>query len=434
VGTVGGMFKRLSILILPALAALVLSGPAGASGSIRYGIQDDAWLEFGPGTLEERLDRLDSLGVDLVRFTIRWDQVARTRPVVQRSHLDDAYQWERTDAVLRGLRARGLTPVVTLLGTPRWASGFRSPFAAPKSGTTFGNFAFAAGRRYPWVKRWLIWSEPNQRRWLRNTSPELYVRRLLNPAYGQLHKAVAGVKVGGGVTAPRGSRGGHSPVDWIRGMDRARARLDAYAHHPYPLRPKVDTPFSGGCTGKYCETITMSTIERLISNVRRAFGKKRIWLTEYGYQTSPQDRMLGVSWSRQARYLSEASLRAFRAPYVDMLIHFLVQDDRVRDGWQSGLWTTAGRVKPAARAFSLPLAQIERRGTATTRVWGQVRVGSGARPYRLRLRSGGKWRWLPVRRTTRRGFFAVSVRARKGSSIQLFFPRESRFGASIVVR
>ena len=36
---------------------------AGASPSVRYGIQDDAWLRFGPGTLEQRLDRLDSLGV-----------------------------------------------------------------------------------------------------------------------------------------------------------------------------------------------------------------------------------------------------------------------------------------------------------------------------------------------------------------------------------
>ena len=177
----------------------------------------------------------------------------------------------------------------------------------------------------------------------------------------------------------------------------------------------------------------MSTIERLIANVQRAFGKKRIWLTEYGYQTSPQDRFLGVSWSRQARYLSEASLRAYRAPYVDMLIHFLVQDDIARAGWQSGLWTQTGRLKPSARAFPLPLAQVARKA-ATTRVWGQVRVGSGARPYRLRLRTGNGWRWLPVRRTTGQGFFAVSVQARKGSVLQLFFPRESRFGASIVVR
>jgi hypothetical protein len=428
------MLGRLLTLTVVAGVALALSGPAAASGSIQFGIQDDAWLESGPGSLDGRLDRLDSLGVQLVRYTIRWDRVARIRPAVQRSHFDTAYDWETTDAVLRGLRSRGIGAVATLLGTPRWASGVATPFWIPRRGAYFGNFAFAAGRRYPWVKQWLIWSEPNQRRWLRPTSPALYVQRLLNPAYAELHRAVAGVKVGGGVTAPRASRGGVSPVDWITGMDRARARLDAYAHHPYPLRPQTDTPFSGGCTGRYCETITMSTLERLLTNVRRAFGTKRIWLTEYGYQTSPQDRTLGVSYGRQARYLSDASLRAYQAPYVDMLIHFLVQDDVVVDGWQSGLWTHTGAIKPAARAFPLPLAQAYRRGTATTRVWGQIRLGSGSRGYRLRIRSGGTWRWQPLRRTTGRGFFGVSVRARKGSTVQVYYPAEGRFGASVVVR
>ena len=51
-----------------------------------------------------------------------------------------------------------------------------------------------------------------------------------------------------------------SPVDFIRGMDRAGARLDAYAHHPYPIFPG-DTPFYGGCK---CKTLTMATLERLL--------------------------------------------------------------------------------------------------------------------------------------------------------------------------
>ena len=42
-----------------AVALAGLAGGAGASPSVRYGVQDDAWLRFGPGTLEQRLDRLD---------------------------------------------------------------------------------------------------------------------------------------------------------------------------------------------------------------------------------------------------------------------------------------------------------------------------------------------------------------------------------------
>ena len=55
-------------------------GPAQASPRVHYGIQDDAWLEFGPGTLNQRLTTFKRLGVPLVRFTLRWNEVARRRP------------------------------------------------------------------------------------------------------------------------------------------------------------------------------------------------------------------------------------------------------------------------------------------------------------------------------------------------------------------
>ena len=127
-------------------------------------------------------------------------------------------------------------------------------------------------------------------------------------------------RVAGGVTAPRGSTGGVSPVAWIRGMRAARARLDAYAHHPYPSSNR-ETPFAGGCA--HCATITMATLERLLTEVGRAFGPKRIWLTEYGYQTGSY----GVSQQRQAELIGQSGLRVHRAPRVDMLIHYLVKDE-----------------------------------------------------------------------------------------------------------
>ena len=42
--------------LLLALAACVAASSAQASTGVRYGIQDDAWLEFGPGTLEPAAD------------------------------------------------------------------------------------------------------------------------------------------------------------------------------------------------------------------------------------------------------------------------------------------------------------------------------------------------------------------------------------------
>ncbi|HEX4931402.1 MAG TPA: hypothetical protein VFV62_11885, partial [Gaiellaceae bacterium] len=184
-------------VLLAAVISCALVGAiapaAGASTGIRFGIQDDAWLAHGPGTLDDRLDRLDRLGVDLVRFNLHWDRIEAVRGTTT---------WEESDAVLEGLRARGIPAVVGLVGSPRWANGGRTPNFAPGA-TSFAGFARAAATRYRWVSRWLIWNEPNQARWLRPTDPAVYVRQLLNPGYAAIHAVIPGVKVAGGVTAPR---------------------------------------------------------------------------------------------------------------------------------------------------------------------------------------------------------------------------------------
>jgi len=144
-------FALLIVLALPFAAA----APAEASPQARFGIQDDAWLLYGPGTLDDRLDTLDRLGVDVVRWTIRWDQVAKQRPTSPRLAGDPAYDWSMSDDVLAGLRRRGIGAVVSLLGTPRWANGGRAWQVAPARGADFADFAVATARRYPWVRDWL---------------------------------------------------------------------------------------------------------------------------------------------------------------------------------------------------------------------------------------------------------------------------------------
>ena len=326
---------------------------------------------------------------------------------------------------------------MTLVGTPRWANGGAGPNPGPDSGASFADFAYAAAARYPFVRYWTIWNEPNQRAWLVPTSPRVYVEKLLNPAYAAIKQANPSALVGGGVTAPRGNTGGVSPVDWIRGMSEAGAKLDAYAHHPYPLVPKVETPWSGGC--RHCETVTMATLERLLIAVKRWLGPKRIWLTEYGYQTNPPDPWLGVSWALQAKYVAEASLRAWLAPRVDMLINFLLHDDVddstfVQSGWQSGFYSVSGTEKPSLRAFMLPLAQVSRKGSRTT-VWGQIRPRSDPQPYRLQALRNGGWHWLAgTVRTASNGTFVRTISAAAGSHLRVWSPRDGAYSLVLAVR
>ena len=409
-------------LLFAVVLAVLVPAQAAASPSIRYGIQDDAWLEFGPGTLDSRLARLDATGVDLARVTLDWSAIERTRGKAD---------WTRSDALLRGLNARKIEPVVTLYGAPRWANGGRSSKWAPTVNGAWASFAKRTAQRYPFVRRWLIWNEPNQRRWLVPTTPQAYTKTLLNPAYAAIHAVRRNALVAGGVTAPRASTGGVSPVRWIAGMRAAGARLDAYAHNPYALNPG-ESPWSGGCGN--CETITMSTLERLLANVQRAWGPKRIWLTEFGYQTNPPDQFLGVSKATQARYLADAALRAYLAPRVDMLVQYLIQDEPELGRWQSGLFSSTGSVKPAYAAFRFPLAQRSRNGFTTT-IWGQIRPRRGPQTYRLQQYRADAWQWVGgTARTDGAGTFTRVVRAGAGSKLRVWSPVDGMFGPTIVVR
>jgi hypothetical protein len=396
------------------LLLLATAGSAAASGSARMGIQDDAWLRWGPGSLDQRLQTLDSLGVRTVRFTLLWSDVATRKPAAPANPADPAYDWSQFDPVLHGLRAHGITPVLTLYGAPRWANGGHAPNYLPRSG--FGTFAYAASKRYPWVRLWTVWNEPNTRVFSVPVSPRLYTQRLLNTGYVWLHRANRANVVAGGVTSPRKTPSGMSPIAFMTGMRAARAKLDAYAANPYPSS-RLETPTWSPCAE--CATLTMARLAEIRSLVTRTFGPKPLWLTEYGYQTNPPDRLLGVSPARQAHYVGQAAAKVWQTPGVTMLIQFLVRDEPSLGGWQSGLFTATGVAKPSRRAFALPLAQLSR-----TVLWGQVRPGSGRRTYAIERWTGHGWATVGgVKRTGPGGTFRTSVHVPPGTKVRLFAPQ-----------
>jgi hypothetical protein len=424
--------RTTAFALLCALAACVAASSAHASNRIQYGIQDDAWLEFGPGTLEQRVATFDRLGVPLVRFTVHWNQIARRRPKQPTSPQDRAYDWRRPDRVLRALRRHGLTPVLTLVGTPAWANGGRGPMFAPPHPRDFRRFATAASRRYRWVRYWVIWNEPNKPLWLKPTRPAIYVQHLLNPGYEGIHAVLPRARVGGGVTAPRAGLGGVSPVLWVHGMALAHAKLDAYAHHPYPSSP-AETPSGHGC--RFCPSITMATLPKLLILVKRYFGLKPIWLTEYGYQTNPPDSFLGVPPKKQATLLSLAAMRAWRLPRVTMLIQYLYRDEPELSRFQSGLVFIDDRPKPSLQGFVLPFAELRRTGFQTV-VWGQVRDGRpGRKRYVLQVLKKNVWQAVGhARLTNDGGFFVRTIRLKRGALLRVWAPPRRRYSLQLRVR
>ncbi|HET7128556.1 MAG TPA: hypothetical protein VFJ93_05735 [Gaiellaceae bacterium] len=424
--------RLLLVAAVLAVSAGSVASPSHASNGIRYGIQDDAWLEFGPGTLNHRLATLKRLGVPLVRFTVHWNVVAAKRPKNPSSPRDRAYDWRRADRVLRAVRRHGLTPVVTLLGTPAWANSRRGPNYAPVRPRDFRAFARAIATRYPWVRYWLIWNEPNHPLWLKPTRAAIYVQHLLNPGYEGIHAVLRHAQVGGGVTAPRGGLGGVAPVTWLRGMARAHAKLDAYAHNPYPLRPG-ETPSAHGC--RFCPTITMATLPKLLILVRRYWGLKPVWLTEYGYQTNPPDQFLGVSPRKQATLLSLAAMRAWRLARVTMLIQYLYRDEPQLSRFQTGLVYIDDKPKASLNGFRLPFAEMKRSGFETV-VWGQIRDGrQGRKRYQVQVLRKNKWTAIAgTRLTNNNGVFVRTIRLKKGSLLRVWSPRQRLYSLRLRVR
>ena len=137
-------------------------------------------------------------------------------------------------------------------------------------------------------------------------------------------------------------------------MKKAGAKgFDAYAHHPYYGAPREtpSTPPPPGIHGNAPTAITLGNINLLISEVTRLYGNKRIWITEYGYQTNPPDRIFGVSWAKQAQ-LPDAGVRDREAEPAHRHVPLVPAPRRARgsnDGWQSGLLTASGAKKPVVR-------------------------------------------------------------------------------------
>jgi hypothetical protein len=126
-------------------------------------------------------------------------------------------------------------------------------------------------------------------------------------------------------------------------------RFDVYAHHPYYAAP-IESP-TYVPTGSTARRIQLGNINVLLAEITKLYGPKHLWITEYGYETNPPDRNFGVSYAKQAAYLTQAYAIARKNPRIDMLLWFLIKDEPSLGGWQSGLETVSGKKKPAWAAF-----------------------------------------------------------------------------------
>jgi hypothetical protein len=245
------------LLSLALIIAFVVaaSGSGSGGGSARAGssrvlesvLQDDQYLlARSPSTVSRTLDTLRSLGVDRVRVTARWFDLAPanfsgTKPGGFQPANPASYSpavWVPFDQLVTLAHARGIGVDLDVTAPgPLWAMQTGAP--DPKASThwfpspaEFGAFVTAVGRRYsgsyvppgsgrsplPRVSFWTIWNEPNQPGWLlpqwrtrggspQAVSPSAY-RALLDAAWSALGAAGHSPRADtilGGELAPEGT-------------------------------------------------------------------------------------------------------------------------------------------------------------------------------------------------------------------------------------
>jgi Glycosyl hydrolase catalytic core len=374
------VFRGLLVICAATCAAAVIAAPpASAQPRMMIGFLDQASTFYDA---EATFPTVQKLHAQIVRADLYWSgggavSVTKHRPTNAKNPDDPAYNWAPYDHLVQVAARHKVKILFTIWGTPGWANGGHTARYAPTKGSDLQAFAYAAAKHFsgtevddngvtiPAVRLWTAWNEPNQ---LFQLYPQYkriqgkYVMvsainyaKICTAVYTGVHATLLkGEKVACGVTAPRGNnnargkRGTPSPQAFMIAIRKAgMKKFDAYAHNPYngPHETPTTKPHTKGA-------YTLGNLGDMINQVTKLWGRKRIWLTEYAYQTNPPDRVFGVSYAKQALYLKQAFAIARKNPRVDMMLWFQVKDEPGIGGWQSGLITSRGKKKPAYATYS----------------------------------------------------------------------------------
>ena len=321
----------------------------------------------------------ERLGVTLYQASLSWAAVAPTRPADARNPDDPAYRWPaELDRAIAEAADHRISVLLMLTGSPRWANGHRPPEYAPDRAADFADFARAAARRYPAVRRWMIWGEPSRSDNFKPLAPQPLGKpitraqaraprryaRLLDAAYGQLKAQRRSNVVIGGNTYTTGEI---RPPDWVRNLVVAGgrpARMDLYGHNPFSFRDP-------DLRNRRSESVDLSDLDWFAPFVQRRLGRPRhkrvrLFLSEFTMPTAPDREFnLYVSPKVQARWITKA-FRIARVVDADGLGWIHLRDEPPKRGRRvvnGGLLRHDGTPKPGFYAFmrgGLTIAQRNR--------------------------------------------------------------------------
>jgi len=358
--------RRATFLIAMTLAIALAASAAVASASrdaghakISSARAPVAKLIWGPVTLpngKSAFPTYHKLGVNVFEIDLDWATTAPTRPSNPQDPNDPAYQWPAELNVALSQAARyGISICLLVQKTPTWANGGRSSDWEPTDPADYANFLIAASRRYPAVRHWMIWGEPNRDGNFEpmpvnsSVGPRAYAL-LLNAAYHALKQvSKANIVIGGDTW----SFGTVEPADFLRWMrlpDGKPPPLDDYGHNPFSRRfPQAGQQpyFPGGR-----DIDDLATLEaQLVKTYHRRVPE---WLSEFTISSNHTNYAFSfdVSREQQAKWVTAAFSLVNSYNFVAGLGWFeLLDQPPGRNALTNGLETWALAPKPAFSAY-----------------------------------------------------------------------------------
>lgn len=433
-------------LVVTALSTTAVVPAPSHAGSTQENIFNDAILFQHPERWAAAASELKALGVQSFFQLVSWRSLAPSpsSPKVPKRFRRggsapgdySSGRWAPYDRFIAMLNSEGIDVTLNLTGpAPRWANkgrvaATRSFSSVDPNRAYFQRFAKAVGQRYPAVRRWSCWNEPNLLSWI---EPQFKYSPILGrtiPASPQIYRGLygacsKGLRASGhgrdeillGETSPRTP----TPVSLTPGefwrellcMNRrlipfkgaeARARgcpgrlrlqVKAVSHHPYLLKL---SPFARP-GGSHSDWIPIGALNRLTKILDAAARHRTIprdlplYLTEFGVESNPPDPKAGVSLERQAADINLAQHIAFDNANVAGWSQYELCDQAVSTGkgggvggFQTGLRFANCAPKPALDAYRLPI-DVRRKGLDRVRVWGAATPVARGAPARVSIES-----------------------------------------------
>lgn len=315
---------------------------------------------WGPVTLpngQSAFPVYHQLGVQVFQIDLNWADAAPTRPANAENPNDPAYQWPaELDQAMSAAAQDHIKICLLVQDTPGWANGNRGETWAPTRASDYGDFLVAASKRYPSVRLWMIWGEPNRDGNFEpmpansRTGPRRYAL-VLNAAYHGLKRASRKNIVIGGDTWSFGDVEPADFVKWMRLPNGKPPPLDYYGHNPFSIRfPKLRAnPYYPG--GR-----DINDIDTLEQQLRGVYHRPvKLWLSEFTVSSDHANRAFSfaVSRAQQARWVTAAYRLVDSVNYVAGLGWFNLLDEPPTDSGAltNGLMTYDLQPKPAFAAY-----------------------------------------------------------------------------------